>query len=105
METRGRTGQPRPTEDFSNSKDGVGLVLDARREAEPRAITVLSETPGFQAEIRAGNSRQGPFRTVSESQTVESETSFQLNEAKARYFVVWITDLNGRARINEVRVS
>ena len=108
LATDGNTGTYWTTEtyeDFSNSKDGVGLVLDARREAEPRAITVLSETPGFQAEIRAGNSRQGPFRTVSESQTVESETSFQLNEAKARYFVVWITDLNGRARINEVRVS
>jgi len=108
LATDGNTGTYWTTEtyqDFSNSKEGVGLVLDARREVEPRAITVLSETPGFQAEIRAGNSRQGPFRTVSASQTVESETSFDLNEAKARYFVVWITDLDGRARINEVRVS
>ena len=92
-------------QDFSNSKNGVGLVLDARREVEPSAIAVLSETPGFQAEIRAGNSRQGPFEPVSTSQTVASETSFDLSEAKARYFVVWITDLDGRARINEIRVS
>jgi hypothetical protein len=92
-------------QDFSNSKNGVGLVLDARREVEPSAIAVLSETPGFRAEIRAGNSRQGPFEPVSTSQTVESETSFDLSEAKARYFVVWITDLDGRARINEIRVS
>jgi predicted Ser/Thr protein kinase len=93
-------------QDFSNSKEGVGLVLDARREVEPSTITVVSETPGFQAEIRAGASAQGPFEEqVSDSQTVEGETSFELNGARARYFVVWITDLDGRARINEVRVA
>jgi serine/threonine protein kinase len=92
-------------QDFSSSKDGVGLVLDARAEVDPRAITVVSETPGFQAEIRAGTGPQGPFEPVSQSQTVADETRFELNGAKARYFVVWITDLDGRARINEVRVS
>jgi serine/threonine-protein kinase len=93
-------------QDFSNSKEGVGLVLDARSEVEPQTITVVSETPGFQAEIRAGASADGPFdELVSESQTVEGETSFELSGARARYFVVWITDLDGRARINEVRVS
>jgi eukaryotic-like serine/threonine-protein kinase len=91
--------------DFSSSKDGVGLVLDARREVEPKAIAVVSETPGFQAEIRAGSFPQGPFEPVSGSETVQSETSFNLTDTKARYFVVWITDLDGRARINEVRVS
>jgi eukaryotic-like serine/threonine-protein kinase len=93
-------------QDFSNSKEGVGLVLDARSEVEPSTITVVSETPGFQAEIRAGASPDGPFEEqVSDSQTVEGETSFELNGARARYFVVWITDLDGRARINEVRVA
>jgi hypothetical protein len=106
--TDGQAGTYWTTEtyqDFSNSKDGVGLVLDARREVEPSTITVVSETPGFQAEIRAGASPEGPFEAVSDSQTVEAETSFELNGAKARYFVVWITDLDGRARINEVRVA
>jgi predicted Ser/Thr protein kinase len=93
-------------QDFSSSKDGVGLVLDARREVEPSKITIFSETPGFKAEIRAGSSPEGPFeQQVSDSQTVQSETSFELNGARARYFVVWITDLDGRARINEVRVA
>jgi eukaryotic-like serine/threonine-protein kinase len=93
-------------EDFSNSKDGVGLVVDARSTVEPSTITVSSETPGFQAEIRTGDSPEGPFDTVvSDSQTVEGETSFELNGAKARYFVVWITDLDSRARINEVRAA
>ena len=92
-------------QDFSNSKEGVGLVLDARREVEPRTVTLTSETPGFQAEIREGNSAEGPFEPVSDSQTVEGETTFDLSDARARYFVVWITDLEGRARVNEVRFS
>jgi serine/threonine-protein kinase len=92
-------------QDFSNSKEGVGLVLDARREVEPKTVTVTSETPGFQAEIREGNSAEGPFEPVSDSQTVEGETTFDLSDARARYFVVWITDLEGRARVNEVRFS
>jgi eukaryotic-like serine/threonine-protein kinase len=92
-------------QDFSNSKDGVGLVLDAQQAVEPSTITVVSETPGFQAEIQAGSSPQGPFEPVSDSQTIQSETTFELSGANARYFVVWITDLDGRARINEVRVS
>jgi serine/threonine-protein kinase len=90
---------------FSETKDGVGLVLDARTEVEADTITVVSETPGFEAEIHAGDSAQGPFDPVSDSQTVQGETSFELNGASGRYFVVWITDLDGRARINEVRVS
>jgi hypothetical protein len=58
------------------------------------------------AEIRAGSSPEGPFeQQVSDSQTVQTETSFEVNGARARYFVVWITDLDGRARINEVRVA
>jgi hypothetical protein len=92
--------------DFSSSKSGVGLVIDAQQDVGPAAVTVVSDTPGFQAEIRTGASPQGPFETVvSDSQTVQGETTFELNGANARYFVVWITDLDERARINEVRVS
>jgi eukaryotic-like serine/threonine-protein kinase len=92
--------------DFSNSKEGVGLVLDATQTVEVGTITVTSDTPGFQAEIRTGDSPEGPFdRTVSGSQTVEAETRFDLSDATSRYFVVWITDLDGVAHVNEVRAS
>jgi len=89
--------------DFGNTKEGVGLVLDARRPVEPNSITVRSDTPGFQAEIRAGTSPQGPFEPVSDSTTVSSSTQFDLRDTEARYFVVWITSLDGSAHVNEVR--
>jgi eukaryotic-like serine/threonine-protein kinase len=91
--------------DFSNSKPGVGLVLDAGKNVEPKSITVTTDTPGFTAQIRDSDSPQGPFQPVSDSQTVEGETTFDLDNADARYFVVWITDLDSRAHVNEVKAA
>jgi serine/threonine-protein kinase len=92
-------------QNFSQSKPGVGIVLDAGREVEPSRMTVTSDTPGFQVEIQAGDSTTGPFRAVSDNQTVNETTTYELHDAKARYFVVWITDLDGSAHVNEVRAS
>ncbi|HZM18710.1 MAG TPA: protein kinase [Gaiellaceae bacterium] len=91
------------TEDYGDfAKSGVGLVLDAGREVEPTSITVDTDTPGFTAEIHAGDSPQGPFRPVSGSGVIESRRRYNLHDARARYFVVWITDLSGSAHVNEV---
>ena len=90
-------------QNFSQSKPGVGIVLDAGREVDLSQITVTTDTPGYQAEIRAGDSPTGDFRTVSDNQTVNDTTTFDLRDAKARYFVVWVTDLDGSAHVNEVR--
>ena len=92
--------------DFENTKRGVGLVLDARREVDPNVLTVRTDTPGFTAEIRAGDDAGGPFdRVVSESKTVVDRTEFELDNASARYFVVWITALDSLAHVNEVRAA
>jgi hypothetical protein len=86
------------------TKSGVGLVLDARREVEPTQITITTDTPGFTAEIREGESVTGPFENaVSGSMTVGERATFELTDAKARYFLVWITALDEIARIHEVR--
>jgi len=91
------------TEDYGDfAKSGVGLVLDAGREVEPRTITVDTDTPGFTAEIHAGDNAQGPFVPVSGSGVIENRRRYNLRDAKARYFVVWITDLSGSAHVNEV---
>ena len=90
---------------LSDFKDGVGLVLDARREVEPETFTLTSAAPGFTAEIRTGASPTGPFETVvSASQVVSERTTYELNDAKARYFLVWITEIlaGTHAEINEV---
>jgi hypothetical protein len=93
------------TEDYDSfQKSGVGLVLDAGRAVEPATITVTTDTPGYTAEIRAGDSLTGPFdRRVSGSQTVADQTTFRLTDAGARYFVIWITALEEIAHVNEVR--
>ena len=79
---------------FGNLKDGVGIVLDAGRSVKLRALTVVSDTPGFIADVKAGASSNGPFDTVSSSQTVGGRTTFQLSVPVAeRYYLVWITRL------------
>ena len=64
-----------------------------------------TDTPGFTAEIQAGNAAGGSFTTVGSSQTVTGTTEFQLEDATARYYLVWITELgpNNVVHVNEVR--
>ena len=87
---------------LSSIKDGVGLVLDAGETVRPRTVTVTTDTPGFTLEIRAGNGPRGPFETVSSSREIENRVRFNLRDAEARYFLVWITELDGSGHINEV---
>jgi serine/threonine protein kinase len=89
----------------SFEKPGVGIVLDAGRKASLGAVEVLSDEPGFRAKIRAGNRRSGGFRDVSPVKTVGERTLFNLDTggAEFRYYLLWITDPNGRAHVNEVR--
>ena len=89
----------------SFEKPGVGIVLDAGDGASLSSLTVTT-TPGFTAEIRADSSQDGPFETVvSSSQTVEASTTFPLEGASVRYYLVWITSLDRRARISEVTAT
>jgi putative peptidoglycan lipid II flippase len=102
--TDGEQGTYWYTEDYGDfTKSGVGLVLDAGATVEPRTMTISTDTPGFTLEIRAGDGPQGPFdRVVSASRTIENRFRFNLRDAEARYFVVWITDVEGSAHVNEV---
>src|SRR3954454_5413575 len=87
------------------AKPGVGLVLDAGSAQTLSSITVQSTTPGFTAEILAGNTLGSSTMKVDSSKhSVGSSTTFSLGGAKARYYIVWITDLgsNASVRINEV---
>ena len=90
-------------EDFSSLKEGVGIVLDAGKNVKLSELTVVSDTPGFLAEIRAGSNADGPFDdVVADAQTVEGRTTFELDGAESQYWLLWITDLDGRAHVNEV---
>jgi eukaryotic-like serine/threonine-protein kinase len=88
-------------------KRGVGLVLDAGEPVELEQVVVATSTPGFTAEIRAGDSSEGPFeRVVSPSQQAGETTEFPIEGEPARYYVLWITELSGeRAEIRNVTAA
>jgi hypothetical protein len=87
------------------NKDGVGVVFDARAKKSVSQVRVETDTPGYTAVIQAGDSLAGPFQNVSSPKTVSATTTFAVQNANARYYVVWITDLGGlgAAHVNEVR--
>jgi serine/threonine-protein kinase len=93
-------------ESFSQTKPGVGLVLDTR-DSSPQQLVVRSSTPGFTAEIRSGDAAEGPFDAlVSPGQAVGGETAFPLGDDAGRFLVLWITQLpSGRARVEEITAS
>jgi serine/threonine-protein kinase len=88
------------------AKPGVGLVLDATRAVVLTQLTVVTDTPGFTAFIRSGDSPEGT-RIVSPSRNVGATTTFPVSSGPARYYVVWITNLgpNRAVHVNEVRAS
>jgi serine/threonine-protein kinase len=90
-------------QDFSATKEGVGLVLQASKP--PSKLTVTTDTPGYTAEIRAGASQQGPFdQVVGEAKTVAASTAWDL-DTDARFLTIWITSLDGVAHVNEVSAT
>jgi eukaryotic-like serine/threonine-protein kinase len=102
--TDGDTETSWTTESYSSfDKAGVGIVLDAKSNVELSDLTVTTDTPGYTAVIEASNRPDSGFKTVSDSQTVEDQTAFDLEGGSYRYYLVWITSLNGRAHVNEVR--
>jgi tRNA A-37 threonylcarbamoyl transferase component Bud32 len=100
------------TEDYNSGlegvkKAGVGLVLDATSVVQLSRITVVTDTPGFTAEIRATNIQGTPGQKVSDSRVVGLTAKFHIKvPTPKRFYVVWITKLapGGHfAHVNEVR--
>ena len=82
----------------------IGLVRKV--EGAPQRLTLTTDTPGFNAEIRAGNSPDGPFdAVVAHDARTAATTTWELGDTDAPYLVIWITDLEGRAHVNEVEAS
>jgi eukaryotic-like serine/threonine-protein kinase len=105
--TDGNTATYWTTETYSSfDKSGVGLVLDAGKRVEIEHLEIVSDEPGFTAEILAGNNPNGGFVPYSQEEQVGARTIFELAGGTSyRYYVVWITDPNGHAHVNEVRAG
>ena len=92
----------------SLDKKGVGLVLDAGKAVPLHRITIVTSTPGFTAEIKAGPTRTSFPDVVADPQTVGRNAHFDLTAGSHRYYLLWITKLAEHphyARINQVTGS
>jgi serine/threonine-protein kinase len=91
----------------SLDKPGVGVVLDAGTLVELKRMTIVTDTPGFTAQIEATNTEGGTPEKASASKVVERTTSFDVSTSgPKRYYVIWITRLppdSNVAHVNEVR--
>jgi serine/threonine-protein kinase len=88
-------------------KGGVGLVLRAPQAVALKKVEVKSVGSDFDAQIKAGDSPDGPFTSVSgDFQPVGQSKSFAVDThgKKHRYYVVWLKlpSSGGQARISEV---
>jgi len=88
-------------------KNGVGIVFDAGSAVTVHEMVVDSYTPGYTAEIESGSSPTGPFTPDSGSILGTGHTTFELNGAHARYYLLWLTDRGNwhRVDINEVTAT
>jgi eukaryotic-like serine/threonine-protein kinase len=96
------------TESYESfSKPGVGIVLSAPKPVALSQLEVLSDEPGFTAKIRASQLEAEGFVDVSAEKTVGARTEFPIDTGgkEYRYYLIWITDPNGRAHVNEVRAQ
>jgi tRNA A-37 threonylcarbamoyl transferase component Bud32 len=90
------------------NKPGVGLVLDAGSVVQLHQFGVVTSTPGFNAVIRAGDSKTHFPDTVSAPMTVTGATTFTILGKPHRFYLLWITRLGpdyNTARINDIKVS
>jgi eukaryotic-like serine/threonine-protein kinase len=99
-----------PTERYYDKqlgKPGVGLVLQAGGSGKPATIVVTTDTPGFTAEIKAGDAANDFPEVVSAPQVVSGRTTFAIGGGAHRYYLLWITNLGGHQvdHVNEVRVG
>jgi serine/threonine-protein kinase len=93
--------------DFAGLKTGVGLVLAAGGPVKLAHLTLTTPTPGFTAEIQAGDSPTGGFTADSSPQKVDGTTkTFDLDGKTATYYVIWITKPSvDRVEISEVKAT
>ncbi|HEY7179634.1 MAG TPA: hypothetical protein VH305_10690 [Gaiella sp.] len=95
------------TEHYSSFfKSGVGLVLDMGRRARVERVLVDSPEPGSTAQIKLGDSPQGPFRTVTAERPLTAHTSFAVPRRTGRYVLVWVVGMpqDSATEVSSVRV-
>jgi eukaryotic-like serine/threonine-protein kinase len=111
--TAWQTATYRRNSAFGGLKPGIGIAYDFGQAIALRQITVATDNPGIQIEIRAGDTPsadtdENGYAPVSAAQTMKGSGTFTVKPGtKARYYVVWLTQLTGegdgyRGSVSEV---
>ena len=76
-------------------KSGVGLVVDAGRPVSAKSVVVITDSPGYTAQVRAGASATGPFVAVSGTKvtTRRERRSIPGRARDGRYLMLWIMSM------------
>jgi eukaryotic-like serine/threonine-protein kinase len=110
----GKTSTAWTTSDYSDSlqavKPGVGLLLDLGRSRDIQGVTVVTNTPGYSFELRAGERRStdaGAYDVVKRLRAAGIREEVVFPTVSARFWLLWITSLpgggGGNASIAEVK--
>lgn len=92
----------------AQGKQGVGLVFDLGEATEVGEVKVDFDAAGYGVELRAADSQGASaddFEVVASTDSSDQEHVFATDGHEARYWLVWITELQGgtgRGEIAEV---
>jgi serine/threonine-protein kinase len=84
----------------ANGKGGVGLIVDAGRAVDARALRLIVPDPGWSGRIYTTTRAIAPaalagWTPASKPFTVAAQTTVPLHTAASRLFLIWITNLVG----------
>ena len=84
--------------DFGGLKPGIGIEYDFGKPTSLRQVTVSTQQPGTQVQIRAGNdpdaSDPDDYKVVGQTRTMSFTDAFSIEPGtSARYYIVWLTQL------------
>ena len=90
--------------DLHALKPGVGIVFDAGRAVSPKQILVNASGTDLRARIQTGSSPTTATHFASQTLPADGRTTFEIKRGvPARYFMLWITQVIGRALVYEVK--
>lgn len=96
--TSWRTDRYKRNSAFGNIKPGMGIVYDFGAPTALQQITVTTDRPGVQVQIRAGDAAAAAdpdsYPVVGATTTMKTSSTFMITKGTtARYYVVWLTQL------------
>jgi hypothetical protein len=96
--TSWRTDRYKRNSAFGSIKPGMGIQYDFGSPTALQQITVTTDRPGIQVQIRAGTTADAgdpdSYAVVGDTVTMKASNTFKIKAGtSARYYVVWLTQL------------